>query len=220
MRIGLVRHLEVDCPHKNMMTSEEFREWSEKYEHAGVIKNRVNMYGINWDICYSSDLKRAVTTAKEVYSGNIYLDKLLREVDNAPFIHTERLKLPFPIWHFCGRLAWFFKSKSQPEDIHATKKRVRRFIRRLDWEKDNILIVSHGFLIFNFIFELFRLGFVGKEVHRVRNGILYIYELPDNKKPAFAKKNRQDGKEDRHAVHHSMRRKDKGKVFHGCSKRI
>lgn len=197
MRIGLVRHFKVNCPHKNMMNSEEFREWSEKYERAGVIKNRVNLYGIDWDICYCSDVKRAVTTAKEVYSGNIYLDKLLREVDNAPFIHTERLKLPFPVWHFCGRLAWFFKSKSQPEDIRATRRRVHRFMERIDWDNENILIVSHGFLIFNFIFELFRLGFVGKEVHRVRNGILYIYELPETKKKELIKRtavNRRAGR--------------------------
>lgn len=188
MRIGLVRHFKVDCPHKTMMTSEEFREWSEKYERAGLIKNKVNMYGIVWDICYSSDIKRAVTTAKEVYSGNIYLDRLLREVDNAPFIHTERLRLPFPIWHFCGRLAWFFRSKSQPENIRDTRRRVRHFLHRIDWDKENILIVSHGFLIFNFIFELFRLGFAGKEVHRVKNGILYIYELPEEKEKAFKKR--------------------------------
>ncbi len=191
MKIGLVRHFKVHCPHKSMMTSEEFREWSEKYERAGVIKNKVNMCGVSWDICYSSDLQRAVTTAKEVYSGNIYIDKLLREVDNAPFIHTERIKLPFGIWHFCGRLAWFFKSKSQPENIKQTKKRVRRFIKQLDWTKDNILIVSHGFLIFNFIFELFRLGFVGKGVHRVKNGIIYIYEIPDGKKPIFRKRGKK-----------------------------
>jgi broad specificity phosphatase PhoE len=190
MKIGLVRHFKVDCPHKFLMTSKEFREWSEKYEHAGIIKNKVNMYGIHWDVCYSSDLERAVTTAREVYSGNIHLDKLLREVDNAPFIHTERLKLPFPIWHFCGRLAWFFRSKSQPESIHDTRKRVRGFFRHMDWSKDNILIVSHGFLIFNFIFELFRLGFVGKEVHRVRNGILYIYEISDDKRPFFTPEKR------------------------------
>lgn len=187
MKIGLVRHFKVDCPHKTMMTSGEFREWSEKYERAGLIKNEVNMYGIDWDICYSSDIKRAVTTAKEVYSGNIYLDRLLREVDNAPFIHTERIRLPFPIWHFCGRLAWFFRSKSQPENIRGTRRRVRHFLKRIDWDKDNILIVSHGFLIFNFVFELFRLGFVGKEVHRVKNGILYIYDLPKEKEAELKK---------------------------------
>ena len=187
MKIGLVRHFKVDCPHKFWMTSEDFREWSEKYEHAGVIKNRVDMYGVQWDICYSSDLERAVKTAKEVYSGNIYLDQLLREVDNAPFIHTEQIRLPFPIWHFCGRLAWFFRSKSQPEGIHDTRRRVRRFFSHMDWSKDNILIISHGFLIFNFVFELFRLGFVGKEVHRVRNGLLYIYEIPDDRRPDFSR---------------------------------
>ncbi len=183
MKIGLVRHFKVDCPHKVMMTSKEFREWSEKYEHARILKKKVNMSGIHWDICYCSDLERAVETAKEVYSGNIYVDKLLREVDNAPFINTDHLKLPFPIWHFCGRLAWFFKSKSQPEDIKGTRRRVRKFFRQIDWSQDNILIVSHGFLIFNFIYELFRLGFVGKEVRRVKNGILYLYEIPDYKRP-------------------------------------
>ena len=188
MKIGLVRHFKVNCPHKNMMTSEEFREWSEKYERAGVIKKKVNMYGNSWDICYSSDFQRAITTAKEVYSGNIYVDKLLREVDNAPFVHTEKLRLPFPIWHVCGRLAWFFRSKSQPEDIKGTRVRIHRFFRRLDWSKDNVLIVSHGFLIFNLIYELFRLGFVGKEVRRVKNGILYIYEIDDEKRLDFNKK--------------------------------
>lgn len=183
MKIGLVRHFKVDCPHKFMMTSEEFRAWSEKYEHARILKKKVNMSGIHWDICYCSDLERAVETAKEVYSGNILVDKLLREVDNAPFIHTDRIKLPFPVWHFCGRLAWFFKSKSQPEDIKGTRRRVRRFFRQIDWSKDNVLIVSHGFLIFNFIYELFRLGFIGKEVRRVKNGILYLYEIPDYKRP-------------------------------------
>lgn len=175
MRIGLVRHFKVKCPHKTLMTSKEFRQWSEKYERAGVIKKKVNMYGRKWDVCYCSDLQRAVTTANEVYSGKVHIDKLLREVDNIPFIHSERLVLPFPVWHICGRLAWFFKSKSQPESIRGTRRRIRKFLRQIDWEQDNILIVSHGFLIFNITWELFRLGFVGKKVHRVKNGILYEY---------------------------------------------
>ncbi len=192
MRIGLVRHFKVNCPHKAFMTSEEFRVWSEKYEHAGVFKKQVNMAGIHWDICYSSDLERAVTTAKEVYSGNIYLDHLLREVDNAPFINTSRIHLPFFMWHFFGRLAWFFKSKSQPESIGDTRRRVRTFIRNIDWDKDNVLIVSHGFLIFNLIYELFRLGFTGKELRHVKNGFLYIYEIPDYRRPFQYKKNKDD----------------------------
>lgn len=183
MRIGLVRHFKVNCPHKKMMTSEEFRQWSEKYEHSKVIKKPVEMYGNVWDVCYASDLPRAVTTAREVYSGNIYLDKLLREVDNAPFIHTEKIRLPFEIWHAGGRVAWFFKSKSQPESRIGTKRRIKKFIRKIDWSKDNILIVCHGFMIYNLQFELIRMGFQGKRVRRVKNGILYEYVIDDDKVP-------------------------------------
>ena len=192
MRIGLLRHFKVDCPHKKMMTSKEFREWSEKYEHSGIIKKHVEMYGIQWDICYSSDIPRAVATAKEVYSGNIRMDKLLREVDNAPFIHTERLRLPFEVWHICGRLAWYFKSKSQPESIIGTRKRIRAFLRSIDWSQENILIVCHGFMMFNICLELFRLGFHGTKLRRVKNGFLYQYV---GKRPAFFEKMKKKEKD-------------------------
>lgn len=175
MRIGLLRHFKVNCPHKRMMTSKEFREWSECYETSRVIKKQVEMYGIEWDICYVSDLPRAITTAKEVYSGNLNIDKLLREVDNAPFIHSERLRLPFEVWHVCGRLAWFFKSKSQPETVVGTRKRINAFLNRIDWSKENILIVFHGFMLFNFQRELRRRGFSGEKVKVVKNGVLYQY---------------------------------------------
>lgn len=175
MRIGLVRHFKVNCPHKRMMTSEEFRKWSEKYEHSRVIKKPVEMYGIEWDVCYSSDLPRAVTTAREVYSGNIQVDKLLREVDNAPFIHLERLRLPFEVWHVCGRLAWLFRSKSQPETIRGTRRRINRFLDKIDWSKENVLILFHGFMLYNFQRELRKRGFCGKRVRHVKNGFLYEY---------------------------------------------
>lgn len=182
MRIGLVRHFKVNCPHKRMMTSKEFREWSKKYEVSKVMIKPVEMYGIEWDTCYVSDIPRAITTAKEVYSGNLFVDKLLREVDNAPFVHTEKIRLPFEVWHICGRLAWLFKSKSQPETIEGTRKRIRQFLEKVDWSKENILIVFHGFMLFNFQKELRRLGFRGKRVTKVHNGVLYEYIRPSEKK--------------------------------------
>lgn len=185
MRIGLLRHFKVNCPHKKMMTSKEFREWSERYETSKVIKKHVDMFGIEWDICYVSDLPRAITTAKEVYSGNLHIDKLLREVDNAPFIHSERIKLPFEVWHICGRLAWYFKSKSQPETVIGTRKRINTFLDRIDWSKENILIVFHGFMLYNFQKELRKRGFTGEKVKVVKNGVLYQYI---NEEPVKVKK--------------------------------
>lgn len=192
MRIGLLRHFKVNCPHKKLMTSQEFREWSEKYEVSRVIKKKVDMYGIAWDVCYVSDIPRAITTAKEVYSGNLVIDKLLREVDNAPFIHTERLKLPFEIWHICGRLAWLFKSKSQPETIDGTKKRINQFLDRIDWTKDNVLIVFHGWMIYNFQKELRKRGFKGEKLKLVKNGVLYEYVREDAAKEVADNENNID----------------------------
>ncbi len=182
MRIGLLRHFKVNCPHKKMMTSEEFRQWSEKYEVSKVIKKKVDMYGIEWDVCYVSDLPRAITTAKEVYSGNLKIDQLLREVDNAPFIHTERIRLPFEVWHICGRLAWYFRSKSQPESVVGTRRRIHEFLDRIDWSQENILIVFHGFMLYNFQKELRKRGFVGEKLKLVKNGVLYEYVREEEQK--------------------------------------
>ncbi|MDF2511127.1 MAG: hypothetical protein K0S04_993 [Herbinix sp.] len=191
MRIGLLRHFKVNCPHKKMMTSKEFREWSEKYEVSKVIKNKVEMYGIEWDICYASDLPRAITTAKDVYCGNLIIDKLLREVDNAPFIHTERIKLPFEIWHICGRLAWYFKSKSQPENIKQTRQRINEFLDRIDWSQENVLIVFHGFMLYNLQKELRKRDFEGEKVKIVKNGVLYEY-IREEQKDVLADENNAD----------------------------
>ncbi|MDF2943961.1 MAG: hypothetical protein K0S01_2819 [Herbinix sp.] len=192
MRIGLLRHFKVNCPHKKMMTSSEFREWSEKYEVSKVIKKKVEMYGIEWDVCYVSDLPRAITTAQEVYSGNLKIDKLLREVDNAPFIHTDRFKLPFEIWHICGRLAWYFKSKSQPETVTETRKRISIFLDHIDWTKENILVVFHGFMIYNFQKELRRRGFEGEKLKLVKNGVLYEYVREEEQKEVLNNENNAD----------------------------
>lgn len=192
MRIGLLRHFKVNCPHKRMMTSGEFREWSKKYEVSKVIKKKVDMYGIKWDVCYVSDLPRAITTAKEVYSGNIKIDKLLREVDNAPFIHTEKFRLPFELWHICGRLAWYFRSNSQPETIEDTKRRINQFLDKIDWSQENILIVFHGFMLYNFQKELRKRGFTGERLKLVKNGVLYEYVKDISKKDEIENEDNSD----------------------------
>jgi broad specificity phosphatase PhoE len=157
-----------------------------------VIKKKVEMYGIEWDICYVSDLPRAITTAQEVYSGNLKIDKLLREVDNAPFMHTERIRLPFEIWHICGRLAWYFRSKSQPESIKDTKRRINSFLDHIDWSKGNVLIVFHGFMLYNFQKELRRRDFVGEKLKIVKNGVLYEYIREEEQKEVFEDESNAD----------------------------
>ena len=99
----------------------------------------------------------------------------MREVWNAPFIKTKKIRLPFELWHIGGRLAWFLKLKSQPETRADTRRRIREFVNDIDWSKDNVLIVFHGFMIYNFQKELRRRGFKGTKLRMVRNGVLYEY---------------------------------------------
>ena len=74
----------------------------------------------------------------------------------------------------------------------GTRKRIRTFLRSIDWSQDNILIVCHGFMMFNICIELFRMGFKGTKLRRVRNGILYQYVGP---RPEVWKKQQKKAQE-------------------------
>ncbi|NLK75508.1 MAG: phosphoglycerate mutase, partial [Clostridiales bacterium] len=62
------------------------------------------------------------------------------------------------------------------ESIVGTKKRINEFLDKIDWSKENILIVFHGFMIYNFHKELRRRGFKGERIRAVKNGVLYVFE--------------------------------------------
>ncbi|MGB4660090.1 MAG: hypothetical protein WBI07_12985, partial [Mobilitalea sp.] len=47
--------------------------------------------------------------------------------------------------------------------------------------KENILIVFHGFMLYNFQKELRKRGFEGQKIKAVKNGVLYEFELEEQK---------------------------------------
>ena len=176
MKIGLIRHFKVKHPHKRFMTSVEFAEWVEGYDIAEVEENAVNLENIKWEKCYVSDLPRAIKTAETIFKDELIKTELLREVPISPVINT-RLKIPFVLWFLLGRLAWLFSHKSQSENVKQTNKRVLSLMKILtNLKEKNVLIASHGFLIFVLQKELFKNGFMGRKIRKVRNGILYIYQ--------------------------------------------
>lgn len=176
MKIGLIRHFEVIHSHKHFMTSEEFQEWANGYNTAEIRANIVNMDKTKWQSCYSSDLKRAVITAKAVYKNEIISTELLREIEISPVFNTK-LRLPYILWLILGRSAWFFSHKSQGERHIDTKKRAHDFITYIiAKDNENVLIVSHGALMFYIRKELLKRGFKGPRFSKARNGYLYIFE--------------------------------------------
>lgn len=177
MRIGLVRHFKVNHEKPfSYMTSRQFEEWVRHYDQAEIFHMDKKGEEIDWDVCISSDLPRAVHTAEKIASCSIVESPLLREVPLAPFIKTER-KLPFTIWNLAGRLAWMFSHPSQVESRKDTIKRANEFLASLEKEeKKNILVVSHGFFLYVVAKELEKKGYAGPRKRRFKNGELYIYE--------------------------------------------
>lgn len=172
MKVGLIRHFKVihSCSAFKLMSSEEFKNWQEGYNTAYVKPNTVEINKSEWHICYSSNLKRASYTAKTVYGNEIIETKLLREVEILPPFKSN-IKLPFILWTILGRFAWFFGHK------HIDEKRAYDFISDILNKNDkDILIVSHGALMWYLRKALVSKGFTGPHFAKARNGYLYTFK--------------------------------------------
>lgn len=172
MKIGLIRHFQVAYPCKafTLMSSGEFKEWQDGYNIAKIKQNHVDIDKSQWQICYSSDLSRAMHTAQAVYDNEIIQTKSLREVEILPLFKTN-IKFPFILWNILGRFAWYFSHK------HIDEKRAYDFIFNILIEdKNDILIVSHGALMWYLRKALLSKGFSGPSFTKAKNGYLYIFE--------------------------------------------
>lgn len=180
MRIGIIRHFEVDYKKKFLMTSKEFKEWEENYNKSDVIRKDIELMGIKWDKCYSSTLIRAIITAKHVYRNEIVRSDLIRETIIDP-IFKSNFKFPYWFWAASGRIAWYFNHKSQEESKTITKNKARKFVDLLQYEAENegvenILVVTHGFFMYSLQKEFKKRGFIGKLIYSPKNGILYLFK--------------------------------------------
>ena len=177
MKVGLVRHFKVIESHKYLLTSDEFNRWIKHYDEAKIEYNDVtDLNKDEWDICYTSNLYRAIKTAEYVFAGEIMKTNLLKEIPIAPFT-KHRIYLPHYLWLLLGRLLYLVNHKSQPEKLTETRDRVRKLVRNLmNAGEKNILIISHGFLMRYIIKELYALGYKGSNFKRPENGRLYVFE--------------------------------------------
>lgn len=177
MIIGFVRHFKVDLPgNKSVYSTAEFNKQMIDYDSAPVIANNLDINESDWDICYCSDLLRAITTAHAIYKKEIIKTGLLREVPLRAFTNTT-WRLPSFIWHFAGRIAWRFNKQSQPEVYEQTLKRVHDFYDLISSQKEKkVLVVTHGFFMRVLYEELIKKGFRGEIELNPRNGKLYIMQ--------------------------------------------
>lgn len=173
MIIGLVRHFKVDYKSKLFLNPDGFKNSMKDYDTAPVIPNNLKLKNNDWNICYSSSLPRALTTAKTIYDGEIISTDKLIEVGMTPFTNKNIL-LPSFFWHIGARKHWYQNKTTQPETREETLQRANDIFDEItNCGKEKILIVSHGFFLRNFYKVLIQNGFNGKIDEAPRNGKLY-----------------------------------------------
>lgn len=177
MKVGLLRHFRViqEYPEKRLVTSDEVAQWFADYDVSDVEAGPVDLCCVDWKKCFTSDLPRAITTAKTVYHGDIITTQQLREIPPYPF-HGSKLKLPFLLWAILVRLAWLFRRNAEVESKADVKQRTAAVLDNILQSQEDVLIVSHAALMTFLRQELRRRGFHGPAFRLADNGRLYVFE--------------------------------------------
>lgn len=174
MKIGLIRHFKVQhkLPKGFLIDYSTLTEWFEGYDNADVACHDVDLRGINWEVCHASTMTRAHKTAQHIYKGEIQLHDDLREVSVLSLMNTKR-RLPIILWAMLIKR----KTLSANSITHEVEKKLAAFIDRLLMRQEQeILIVSHGFIMMLLQKELIARGFTGDKFRNPANGKMYIFE--------------------------------------------
>lgn len=179
MQIGLMRHFPVEQAFPSgWRTAEELQEWRRNYESSPAIPGSTAVDKAVWPRCLSSDVERAVVTARTVFAGPFEQTALLREPDFATF-RTGNLRLPVWLWRQVLRLAWLSGHRSQRRCRDEFQSRVRQVADLLvEGAGENILVVSHAGMMAYLSRELVRRGFAGPKLRVAKHAVLYVYQKP------------------------------------------
>jgi broad specificity phosphatase PhoE len=186
MKVGLVRHFKAKKPYPQtfLITQKELFQWFEEYKDSDIEDGEVDLCGIKWKRCFTSDLLRAEKTAKKIYNENFIKMEKLREIQPAP-LFRRNVKLPLFLWAALIRVTWIINHKSQ---IQSKKYVIERIGTVLDeilaLDGEDVLVVTHGALMLFIRKELVKRGFKGPKLKTPANGKVYIYD--NNELPGFS----------------------------------
>lgn len=173
MYIGLLRHFKVNHPYpaKFLVTYAELVKWFEEYEQAEIAILDVDRGEIVWDRCISSSSPRALHTARHIYDGEIESTDRLKELDLVSALST-RIPLPFLVWAILAKV----KSMTSHQVMKEFNERIISLADELvQHHNENILVVSHAFVIQKLRRELLSRGYVGPEFKMPEYGRVYVF---------------------------------------------
>lgn len=176
MRIGLLRHFPVGEPFPSgWKTAAELQAWRQRYELSETSVGAVDLGGISWQACISSDLPRACITAHAVFHGDIKHTELLREPQFGQF-KTGNLRLPVWAWQWMLRITWMTGHRSQRACRDEFRRRVLAMADQLGTLDQDTLVVSHAGMMAFLSAELRRRGFAGPKLRRAMHATAYVYQ--------------------------------------------
>lgn len=176
MKIGLLRHFKVINQASKVCNSEEYNQACLQYDSSEIVEEIPDLPIGDYAICFSSNKKRAVNTARIVFHKEIIITSELIEVPVRALFKT-RLRIPFVLWNIINRIGWLLNCKKLPETRRQTRERASHFLSKLcQSNHQNVLIVTHGFFMLTLREELLKMGFKGERIVRARNGQLYEFE--------------------------------------------
>ncbi len=176
LKIGIVRHFKVNLsyPKSKRVSAEEVMEWFRQYDRADIVMQDPDLGETEWEICYSSDMPRAVRTAKRLFAGDVLESAVLRELP-LPVL-SGRIRLPFLWWAVAVKMKQLTNRESKAK-IRQARERFCEWLATLDESgHENVLIVSHAAFMMEMSRVLRKQGFRGPTLGYAKNGKLYMFE--------------------------------------------
>lgn len=120
---------------------------------------------------YVSKLLRSKNTAKSLFPNREYCE--MPEIGEVPlksFMDTQR-RLPLWMWNVLGRMQWYIGSARQLEKRNATIQRANKAIDLCEGEKEDCILITHGFFMKTFVTVLKKRGYMisGDNSLKVKN---------------------------------------------------
>jgi broad specificity phosphatase PhoE len=162
LKIGLLRHFKVKIvyPRKILLSHDELVRCFIEYDSADIESENVDISAVKWKKCYASTMKRAKETAETIYNGEIIFTDDLVELNVLPQLN-RKLRMPLTFW---AVLTWI------------VTRRKGSITDKLAENNEDVLIVSHGFVMSSIRKELKKRGFKGHYFQLAAHNKLYIFE--------------------------------------------
>ena len=147
MKVIIMRHSRVKYIWKKWYTSDEFDKACKEYDSSFVEYTEQDFPYFNHKNIYISTLPRSRETAISIF-GQTHL-RQTELIDEVPLrsAFDSKIKLPLWFWNFAGRIQWLFNIERQIEGRFNTKKRAKSFVNMLCKDREDTIVITHGFFM-------------------------------------------------------------------------